>query len=152
LRYIRIAALGLASMIGLSSAAFLLDVLGIVCFRYPRVVENQPLAHPLRVVSVSGDHLLLADGRDINVVDVYVNPELGLAAAVTHHSRGEIELVTRDGMYDLFIKMPATICGNPYAALFSVPLIPDRLPRFRRLMIGRAVVLQKDQRVKSRVD
>jgi len=113
------------------------DGFGPIGFRYPHAVENQPLKHPVRIVSQRGERWTLADGRSIDVSSFRDQQEL------TDRLRYSEMLVDveadderADGPLEIYVKSRQFICGLPWCRLINIPLIPDAVPKNRRESIG----------------
>jgi|GEM_PF-3289335 hypothetical protein len=113
------------------------DGFGLIGFRYPHAVENEPLKHPVRIVSQRGDRWTLADGRSIDVSSFRDPQEL------TDRLRYSEMLVDvdayderADGLLEIYVKSRQFVCGVPWCRLINIPLIPDAVPKNRRESIG----------------
>ncbi len=111
-----------------------LDRKGYLCFRYPSVYENEPLNRPCRVTEVLEGGLVLEDGRFLKwnrtvngVADWLEGSEYMV----------ELEATSSDqGSFTVHHRFEWGVCGTPYAALIRVPLIPHRIPRYGRRILG----------------
>ncbi len=99
----------------------------LVVFEYPVVVENEPLIHPIRLVAVETDDLVLQDGRKIRLengpyYDGYFgfgDPGQTVYVDVETASDG---LITVHGLKSSFV------CGN----CSRRGVLPLRIPLFAR--------------------
>ncbi len=118
-------------------------IFGIIQFHYPRAVENDPLRSPIKVLSVSGNTLVLDDGRTFRV-EVYDKP---LDEIVREsHFRVDMESESDGSGTTIYAARRGWICGTPWAAMIQIPLFPDKVSINRREMIGTVhVVSQSDE-------
>jgi hypothetical protein len=109
--------------------------LGILQLHYPRVIDNDPLLSPVKVLSVSGNTLLLEDGRTLLVT---ANREpLG---EVVQKSAFRVDVESEGDGVLLYAKHRGWLCGTPWVGLIEIPLIADDVPINRREFIGLARV------------
>lgn len=111
----------------------LLNVLGVVGFRYPRVVENDPLLSPVLVAGVTGDRLMLDDGRVFKVI-----PAENLADAI-RESGNRVDVEQTGGETLIYVKRRGWLCGTPWAALVRIPLFADDVNINRRELLNARV-------------
>jgi hypothetical protein len=111
---------------------------GLVGLHYPRVLENDPLEAPVRVLSVQGDILRLEDGRVLRVTNMW--RESSLAEAVAE-SDNRVDLVQEEGVTGLvlFGKQRLHIHGNSSFHIINIRLIPHDVPGNSREPLGVAV-------------
>ncbi|MES2923598.1 MAG: hypothetical protein V4819_18730 [Verrucomicrobiota bacterium] len=107
---------------------------GFIGIRYPRVVENQPLRSPVRVVAVDGSRITLGDGVVVELDDSPMKGTWSSTMSDTHHwidveSSGGDEVL-------IFGNRKGWICGTPWAQPIRIPLIPVDVYRNRREVIG----------------
>ena len=110
---------------------------GCICIHYP-APANDPLYGAVEVADVPDNQtLVLRDGRRI-LLEVYV-PNL---KEVIRHSENLVEIGSTRLLGDkilqaeVFVKRCSEfICGTPYAALISIPLIPDRIVHYERVSL-----------------
>jgi hypothetical protein len=118
----------------------LLHLFNIVGFTYFRRVDNQPLQNPVRVVRNSNEELELADGR---LITNFWDGDL-LANAMRRTGSNEVEIapseIRPDGV-DVMTKDHQFICGIG-GPMITIPLIPQPVPRYKRVRIGRGVVAE----------
>lgn len=107
---------------------------GCIGFHYLEVVDNQPLANPVRVREVrSSDLLELEDGRRVRLAKGIPDLE-----AWIERSERQVEVVPKavssDGVIlaDVYVKQRLGYCGSPWANMITIRLIPDRYDRWIR--------------------
>lgn len=101
-----------AAILGLAGLFVGLVKVRVIGIHYPKLVENRVLERPVRVLSVTGTHLVLEDGRDIEMVDPEIEDEL--ADAVLESSN--LVDVDPDGDgYEVSVSQHLWLCGTPWA-------------------------------------
>lgn len=110
-------------------------VTGIVGIFYPRIAENNPLLHPIKVVSVSGSKVVLADGRRIELQGQASGDETWASVLEKSQYMVDIEPV-EGGDIAIYGSVRAFICGTPWAQPICIPLIPVDLKRYHRKCLG----------------
>lgn len=130
-----------APLIGVLLLFFVASSLRIIEFRYPRAVENDPLLFPVNVQSVTGNTLVLEDGRTLHV-DAYHGP---LDEIVQESGfRIDVETDRDDSSCVIFVSRRRWICGTPWAASIRIPLIADDVPVNHREEVGTARIVPRD--------
>jgi hypothetical protein len=107
---------------------------GVVGLHYPRVVENDPLLAPVRVLSVQNNTLHLEDGRVLNVDQLLAEGSLAESIQASDN-RVDVESNGPKAVM-VFIRTRGWICGTPWARPLNIRLIPDDIPINRRECIG----------------
>jgi len=107
--------------------------LGIVGFRAPRVVQNQPLMAPIRVVSIDGAKLVLEDKRIIQT-EPYSGQDLS-----NQLSQSDFMVDLEPGAGEtvgVYARQTGWICGTPWAQPIRIPIIRDTVYKNRRQLIA----------------
>jgi hypothetical protein len=114
--------------------------LRIIQFHYPRAVDNDPLLSPVVVESVSGNTIVLQDGRTLHV-EAYDEP---LDQIIQESEfRVDVESAGDDSNLVIFAKRRGWICGTPWTGLIEIPLIADDVPINSREPIGTAKIVSR---------
>ena len=106
--------------------------LGMVGFRYPHVIQDQPLANPVKVLRVESNRLFLADSR---VIDVDLYPKQDITNQL---AQSDFMIDVEDGKDDIvgiFARQDGWICGTPWAQPVRIPIFRDTVYRNRRKLI-----------------
>ncbi len=106
----------------------LLSVVGIVGFHYIRLVENEPLSHPVRVTAWSAQQLDLEDGRVISFAEpdnYWQEPEIREPYCMV-----EVKPLAGD-VVGIYIKRRTFICGTG-APWLTIPLVAVEIPKYQR--------------------
>jgi hypothetical protein len=124
-------------LLSVALAIFLLERLRVIGFRYPRVVENDPLLAPINVTSIEGDQWTLEDGRVLHmtIIDDREQPQF---RAGQPQLRVDLQQEGSDTI--VFVKRRSWVCGTPWACEIKIPLFPDDVSINRREPIGFAKV------------
>lgn len=119
---------------GLCVAAWMMGIVGV---HYPVVVQDEPLHHPVKVVSVVESRLVLANGQVIAVegtdkarLDKQLS-QSGYEVDVEEESGTGSTGITR-----IYARQDGWICGTPWAQPIKIRLIPQMVYRNRRQQIG----------------
>jgi hypothetical protein len=123
----------LGVVIAFALVVALLGVLDVVGFRYPRVVENEPLLSPVAVADVTDGRISLADGRDFKVT-----PADDLTGKI-RKSGNQIDVEQVDGEALIYVKRRGWLCGTPWTQLIRIPLIADDVEINRRDLLDARV-------------
>lgn len=130
--------LSVRGWMGIVAALALIQVLmpatGLIGIRYLVVVPNQPLRHPVRVATVEGGRLKLADGRVFELSESI--PPVLLPDSIAE-SNGLVDVEAGDqGQITVWVSHRRTICGVGMAQPIQIPLIPLRRERNARSPLG----------------
>jgi hypothetical protein len=120
----------------------LLSALRIVGFRYPRVVENDPLIAPVKVLEVTDNKFVLADGREL-VVDG-LDERVGRSL---RESNFRVDLEPQgDSGFVVHVKERGRIGIEelPTRSLVNIPLVPNDIPINHRKTLTTAHLLAAD--------
>jgi hypothetical protein len=115
--------------------------IGVVGFRYPKVIQNEPLKHPQKVVRVEGTDLVLQNGRTVRVEGIdhsEITNKLAQAAFEVDLEGGD------EGAVSIWARQSGWICGTPWAQPIRLPLIPDRVYRNRKQLIALGSFVRSD--------
>ena len=108
-------------------------ILGLVGFTYPRVVRDEPLHHPLRVVKIEGTNIVLESGRLIALEGM-------TAADITNklqQSDFHVDVEPgHGGSVAIWARQTGWICGTPWAQPIRIPLVPVTVHKNRRKLIA----------------
>jgi hypothetical protein len=108
-------------------------MIGLVGFHYPRVIENEPLEDPHRVVRFEGSNLFLENGTIIALEPFWTEP----MAEQLKMASFEVDLERQnDGSCYVLARRNGWICGTPWAQPIRIPLIADTVYKNRRELIG----------------
>jgi hypothetical protein len=106
---------------------------GLIGFHYPRVIENEPLKDPHKVVRFEGTNLFLEDGAMI-ALGPFGSERLGDQLKKANF---EIDIERdADGSCSVLSRQPGWICGTPWTQPIRIPLIADTVYRNRRELIA----------------
>jgi hypothetical protein len=105
---------------------------GIVGFRYPDVIDDQPLKDPIRVLSVEGSRLHLADSRTFQCQNM---SEKALKDAITQ-SDFTIDIEVFESTAVVYARPDGWVCGTPWAQPIQIPIFADKVYRNRRVPIA----------------
>lgn len=103
---------------------------GIIQFRYPQTVENEPLLSPVAVTSLTVDKMVLGDGRIIEDLVWTSSTEPRFTGIVDIEEIGDDEAL-------IYVKHRGWLCGTPWAAAISIPLFADEIQINHRVPIAR---------------
>jgi hypothetical protein len=108
---------------------------GIVGMSCPRIIENQPLEHPIKVSYLDASTLRLPDGRLIGLQGPPVGGETW--GAILENNNYLVDLEPEDGG-EIAIdgSVRSFTCGTPWAQPIRIPLIAADLKQYRRECIG----------------
>ena len=112
--------------------------LRLIQLHYPRVVENEPLLAPVKVESVTGDTLVLADGRILRV-EVFHKPIDEYMTEPEFHI--DLETIGDPSRTIVYVKQRGWLCGTPWVGIIKIPIIPDEVPINHRTSIGFAKII-----------
>lgn len=111
---------------------------GLVGFHYPKVIQDEPLHQPLRVVRVEGTNLFLQNG---DIIALY-----GLDASQINNMLSqtafEIDVKNQNGDLVIFARQNGWVCGTPWAQPLRVPLFEDTVYKNRRQLIAMGTYIQ----------
>ena len=120
------------------------ECFGLVGFRYPSVVENQPLLSPCRVGRVNGSELLLEDGRVVTVQldHLPLEPPNVSVADLVEESDNQVDLEPSDDRSHavVYVKRHRSFCLRPWNRVVTVPLIRVEVPTHKRYRVGVAQI------------
>ena len=105
---------------------------GVIGLRYPRVIENEPLDNPIKVLRVDGSRLHLSDSRIIETKGPTVE---SLAKAISE-SDFYVDVEGSGSLITVHARQDGWICGTPWAQPIRVPIFPDTVYRNRRELIA----------------
>jgi len=105
---------------------------GIIGFRYPRVIENEPLNRPIKVTRVEGNYLFLSDSRIISIESA---AEERLTEAIAE-SDFYVDVEESRPLVSIYARQDGWVCGTAWAQPIRVPLFPDTVYRNRRELIA----------------
>src|SRR5882672_10154512 len=89
-------------------------VTGLVGFRYPNIVQCDPLRHPVKVTDLKGTNMLIADGRVIAFRPSYESEFTN----ELRQSQFEVDIETRGTIgAAIYVRHNTRICGTPWAQL-----------------------------------
>ena len=109
------------------------SMIGVVGFHYPRVIPNEPLRQPQKVISVQGTNLFLESGTIIAIDTL----EASDISNKLHQSGFEIDVEdSSGGPVAIYARQDGWVCGTPWAQPIRIPLIPDTTYRNRRELIA----------------
>lgn len=111
--------------------------IGLVGFRYPRIIENQPLRDPQPIAEIRGNRIELRNGRVFEVIDDYAGEEWPISDAAIHRQI-DIESDFGDDGFILYGNRVGWICGTPWPQLIKIPIFRDDVYRNRREPIALA--------------
>lgn len=101
-------------------------------FTYVRLIENDPLSNPFRVIKSTPGKLELEDGRSVELWASYNDAELQRSL---RESDNWIELApTFDDHVEIYVKSKVFICGTSFPTI-TIPLSPVDVPKYRRRLI-----------------
>ncbi len=120
--------------------------LGVVGFHYPRVIQNEPLKNPQKVVSVHGTDIVLERGAVISIHPVtgVDTTEASQISNLLNQTAFEIEVEDRGGPIAIYGRQNGWICGTPWAQPVRIPLIPDQVYKNRKRLIGLGSYVQSE--------
>ncbi len=125
--------LAVAVLIGLGS------MFGLVGVRYPRVITDEPLKHPQKVVRIEGTKLSLADGAVVTLEGV----EEGNLSNILWQSEFTVDIdESTGGDVGVWARQNGWVCGTPWAQPIRIPLIRDTVYKNRRQMIALCSVMR----------
>jgi hypothetical protein len=106
---------------------------GLVGFRYPHIVQRDPLRHPYKVAGLQGTNMVLADGRIIAFQASYPS---GFSNALSQ-SEFEVDLDSRGTSgVAIYARHMTMICGTPWAQPILIPVIRDTVYKQHRELIA----------------
>jgi len=89
-------------------------VTGLVGFRYPNIVQCDPLRHPVKVTDLKGTNMLIADGRVIAFRPSYESEFTN----ELRQSQFEVDIETRGTIgAAIYVRHNTRICGTPWNRL-----------------------------------
>lgn len=101
------------------TGGFLAYVGGVIGFRYPQPVANDPLEEPVRVTEVGEKHLVVEDGRRFAV-----DYPLESLRDVVRESDYRIDIeYSDDGHPRIFFDRERFFCGNRIGSPIHIPLV-----------------------------
>lgn len=108
---------------------------GIVGISYPRISENQPLLHPIKVSYLDTSTLRLPDGR---LIELQGSPAGGETwPSILEKNNYLVDLEPEDGGdIAIYGSVRSSICGTPWAQPIRIPLIAVDLKQYRRECLG----------------
>lgn len=108
------------------------SVTGIVGFRYPHVLEDEPLRDSIKVFRIEGNEIHLADSRVV-VVGTAVEDELRGAVA---ESELFVDVEVDRAFATVYARQDGWVCGTPWAQPIRIPVFRDTVYRNRRQVIA----------------
>ncbi len=90
----------------------------------------------MNVRSVTDTQFTLEDGRTFDLV--WCSEPLDEVMKKSEH-RVDLEILDAQRVTVVYAKERQFVCGMPWSGLIEIPLIPDYVPRNRRIEIGRVV-------------
>jgi hypothetical protein len=105
---------------------------GVIGFHYPRVIENEPLHDPIKVLRVEGKQLHLSDSR---IIEVQNTSDEALTKAIAE-SDFYVDLEGSGSVVTVHARQNGWICGTPWAQPIRIPLFPDTVYQNRRDLIA----------------
>jgi hypothetical protein len=114
---------------------------GLIGFTYPRIVENEPLHTPVRVLKIENTVMTLEDGRKLEVQSLG-SREL---EAILKESHGTIDIETNPKISGVVIyaNRDGWVCGTPWARPLTLRLIPETVYKNRREFVDFGAYLAK---------
>jgi len=107
--------------------------IGLVGFRYPHIVQRDPLLHPCKIRDLQGTNMVLADGRVIAFQATYPS-ELSNELS---QSEFEVDVEPRGSSgAAIYVRHKTMICGTPWAQPIVIPVIRDTVYKQHREMIA----------------
>ena len=115
------------SMVALSAG------FGIIGFHYPRVIQNEPLLHPRKVVRLEGTNIVLQDGLVIGIESMDSNE----ISNKLQQSNFYVDVDDGNDAYTvIYARQDSWVCGTPWAKPIVIPLIPDDVYKNRRQLVA----------------
>lgn len=105
---------------------------GLVGFRYPTVVEDEPLLAPSKVLFIDGDEIHLTDSR---VIRIRSTSAQSLREAIAE-SDFSIDVSGCGDLVVIYARQDGWICGTPWAQPICIPLIPETVYQNRRELLA----------------
>jgi len=106
----------------------------LVRFRYPVMVEGDPLKAPVKVVGISGNQITLEDGR---VLALDISPQENISNELSQTDFIiEVEELNERNVVIFANRERYGYCGTPYTAPICIPIFRDRIPDRRREIIA----------------
>lgn len=104
------------------------DVFGIVKFTYPKVVDEVHFATTRTVTAWDGKLIRTQEGDTFRVLPTSAQQagSLNIWLPIYAHQVG-LERTARPDEYVLSYKRHSLVCGTPFSALLTVPLIPVKV-------------------------
>ena len=136
-----------------------LDCFHVICIRFPRFVNNNPLLSPIRISRQKSDVFQVEDGRLIQLSSRFLDSECESKPgdwtidSLLKITEGQIDLEQVDeNTFEVYAAVPRNhIPVGAFWGLIGLPLIPHNLPANVRRRIGDAKLLsQPDQRSPSK--
>jgi hypothetical protein len=132
----------LVAMVGLLAVFAGLVAGGVIGVHYPRFVENRVLLHPQRVRAVTGNHLVLEDGRDIAIAKLSLSPYVELARVIAG-SDNMVDVDPDGDGYDVSASQNLWSWATPRVGAIQIPLIADPVEVNERVWLGHGVIDHK---------
>ena len=124
--------------------------LGMVGFRYPYVVQDQPLNNPVKVLCVESNRLHLADSRVVEV-DPHSKQDI-----TNQLAQSDFMIDVEDGADDevvIYARQNGWICGTPWAQPIRIPIFRDTVYRNRRelITVGKIIIGEQPTMKSTRI-
>jgi hypothetical protein len=114
-----------------SVVGFLTIVLfSFVGFHYPKVIEDEPLVNPVKIIKIDGSTLYLADGRTLILEDGFDDDWKSIFSQSDFYI--DIDAFSDHGDAVIYARQDGWICGTPWARPIRIPIIPDIVFKNRR--------------------
>jgi hypothetical protein len=126
----------IALILILCFAVYLAHSTRIIGFHYPEVINDQPFVDGVKITGVDGLRITLEN----NTVIQLENGALPKYEKIQMSVGDMVKLDTDDNQsYLVYARKNGWICGTPWNAQFTIPIIKDRVYRNRIQYIGSAV-------------
>ena len=113
------------------------DVSGLVKFTYPSVVDEVRFETTRTIVSVDGDLIRTKEGDLFRVLPSDADKMSGMKIWLPiFENKVGVEKTTIGDRFVLSYKRHTMICGTPFAALFTVPLVPVKVAKTYRVDVS----------------
>ena len=110
-----------------------LGVFPFVGLHYPKIVENEPLHEPVKVLNIQGSTIALENGRTLVLDGIDANNISNQLMQSDYY----IDLKDEgDGVYFVYARQDGWVCGTPWAQPIRIPLFEDTVYRNKRRLIA----------------
>src|SRR4051812_43856517 len=115
---------------------------GVIGFHYPKVIQNEPLHNPQKVVRIIGSDVVMQNGAVLRID----NMDASEISNKLSQSTFEVEL---DGGPNgepvaVWARQKGWVCGTPWAQPIVIPLIRDTVYKNRRCVVASGRYVQSN--------